>query len=93
MPQYVKKPVVVDALEFDGTPESAQAVIDAFEMEAGCYLPNSTEDGLGVLLISTLEGVMTGSAGDFIIRGVKGECYPCKPDVFAKSYDPAPEQP
>ncbi len=41
------------------------------------------------LLIPTLEGNHIASAGDFIIRGVDGECYPCKPDIFIETYDPA----
>ena len=40
------------------------------------------------LLIKTLEGTMTASAGDYIIRGVNGEHYPCKPDIFDKTYEP-----
>lgn len=40
-------------------------------------------------IISTLEGTMTASPGDWIIRGVKGELYPCKPDIFAATYDAA----
>ena len=39
------------------------------------------------LLINTLEGVMTASVGDWIIKGVKGECYPCKPEIFELTYD------
>ena len=39
------------------------------------------------ITIDTLEGVMTASEGDFIIRGVKGELYPCKPDIFAATYE------
>ena len=41
----------------------------------------------GVLLIETLEGVMTAQMGDWIIRGVQGELYPCKPDIFAEKYE------
>ena len=41
------------------------------------------------LMIATPEGVMTASAGDWIIRGVAGELYPCKPDIFAATYEPA----
>lgn len=43
----------------------------------------------GSMLIDTLEGVMRADPGDWIIRGVKGELYPCKPDIFAATYDPA----
>ena len=44
----------------------------------------------GVLLIDTLEGTMTAQLGDWIIRGVKNELYPCKPDIFAATYEPVP---
>ena len=43
----------------------------------------------GTMLIETLEGVMCATPGDWIIRGVKGELYPCKPDIFAATYEPA----
>ncbi|WP_324541986.1 hypothetical protein [Thauera sp.] len=42
-----------------------------------------------VIQIDTLEGEMEADPGDWILRGVKGECYPCKPDIFAMTYDPA----
>lgn len=42
---------------------------------------------LGILDIPTLEGIMTANANDFIIRGLKGELYPCKPDIFALKYE------
>jgi hypothetical protein len=43
--------------------------------------------GLGTLDIPTREGMMTASAGDWIIRGIQGELYPCKPDIFAATYE------
>lgn len=43
----------------------------------------------GTALIPTLEGVMRASPGDYIIKGLNGELYPCKPDIFEKSYEPA----
>ena len=49
------------------------------------------EDGL--LKIKTLEGVMTAQRGDWIILGVAGELYPCKPDIFATTYEPAGDTP
>lgn len=42
------------------------------------------------MLIDTLEGSMTARSGDWVIRGVKGELYPCKPDIFEATYEPAP---
>lgn len=78
MAKYRKKPVVVDAWLFDteklfGMPDWINA------------------DGLAgeSLYIDTLEGVMEAQPGDWIIRGVKGEVYPCKPDIFAATYEPA----
>lgn len=44
----------------------------------------------GTMLIDTLEGSMTARSGDWVIRGVKGELYPCKPDIFEATYEPAP---
>ena len=96
--KYRKKPVVIDAVQLlwstwsemcehagvgklsDGKPE-------------GCYVDadgqrtNHTDGRIG-LNIPTLEGLMLGIEGDWIIRGVKGELYPCKPDIFAATYEP-----
>ncbi len=75
-----KKPVVVDAWLIKGSEadgELAQAVIDG--------LIRYCEDGS--VLIATLEGTMQGFVGDYIIRGVNGEFYPCKPGIFAKTYE------
>lgn len=92
MPQFRKKPVVVEAMQFDGTPGSAVAVFDAFgaHMPRTKFLPNFNDLSCGGrLVIPTLEGDMTASPGDWIIRGVQGEVYPCKPDIFAQTYEPA----
>ena len=72
-----KIPVVVDGEQWTG---QNQAVIEAF---VGNYLDSNE----GILYIPTLEGRMEASAGDWIIRGVKGEFYPCKPDIFAETYE------
>jgi len=42
----------------------------------------------GIIKIHTLEGVMTANIGDYIVKGIKGEFYPCKPDIFAETYEP-----
>lgn len=82
MARYRKKPVVIDAIQFDGSNGSA---IAAF---FGQTFHNADRgDRTSVLAIPTLEGVMTASAGDWIIKGVKGEFYPCKPDIFAATYE------
>jgi len=96
MPKFRKKPVVIEAI----TCREAHCMmsedwyalpkwfIDAYEgkNEAGV----KTIIGLNHpsrLEIVTLEGVMTADIGDWIIRGVKGELYPCKPDIFAETYE------
>lgn len=77
--KFRKKPVVIDAVQFTGTKEN-YAEIAKFCPSIG-FLPNDT------LLIKTLEGNHTVSMGDWIIKGVKGEFYPCKPDIFELTYE------
>lgn len=86
MSQYRKKPVVISAIQWTG--DNLQAV-DAFFGDAfndwSIY-----EDGdpwEGSLSITTLEGDHRAEPGDWIIRGIKGEFYPCKPDIFAATYE------
>lgn len=76
--KFRKKPVVIDAMRFDGTFSSVEALfIDRCSQVLGS----------DTLQIETLEGVMTANKGDWIIRGVKGEFYPCKPDIFEATYE------
>lgn len=87
--RYRKKPVVIEAVQWTGdniADVSSLAMdskneIDVVGMQGG---------SLGIN-ISTLEGEMTASIGDFIIKGVNGELYPCKADIFAKTYEPVCE--
>lgn len=76
--KYVKKAVIVDALPWTGD-EEAMA-----EFMGELFVPVDEDERLR---IDTLEGTMWANLGDFVIRGVKGEYYPCKPDVFALTYD------
>lgn len=94
---YVKKPVTVEAIRWDGTAKGATPIIDWILRGGGAA--NYRCDGLGEcpgtsdahhINIGTLEGDMTASPGDFVIRGVQGEFYPCKPDIFAQTYEEAP---
>lgn len=79
---FRKKPVAIAAIQFDGT----LASLSAFT------IPEVSQDlGADTVQIHTLEGVMTAEKGDWVIRGVKGEFYPCKPDIFAATYDPVRE--
>lgn len=77
--KYRKKPVVIEAIEWTGS--NAVSVID--------FTNNQARQEGPVLIIPTLEGDHEASLGDMIIKGVKGEFYPCKPDIFAATYDPA----
>jgi hypothetical protein len=78
--KYRKKPVVIEAIKFDGT---------LCSLESFAIPEVSQELGSNAAQIPTLEGVMTAEKGDWIIKGVKGEFYPCKPDIFAATYEPA----
>jgi hypothetical protein len=84
MAKYRKKPVVIDAVEWDGRSET---IFPLAPFENVTAPPEVAEDGR--LHITTLEGVMVAEIGDMVIRGVKGEMYPCKPDIFAATYESA----
>ena len=89
--RYRKKPVEIEAMQFDGTVESANKILGWIGAGGGDAARfHRTKPELG-LVISTLEGRMTANPTDWIIRGVKGEFYPCKSDVFAKSYEAVQE--
>jgi len=83
MPKFRKKPVVIEAEQF--TDENKDRV---FNWMTGNRAPDFNEAGEPVLKIQTLEGVMAANLGDWIIKGVKGEFYPCKPDIFEQTYEP-----
>jgi len=83
--QYRKKPVVIEAVKFEDTAESLAAISDFSDKDISV---NYNEPEHPYLKIHTLEGVMTASPGDWIIKGVKGEFYPCKPDIFEATYEP-----
>jgi len=85
MSKYRKKPVVIDAIQFVDGAKNRHEVLEFTGLAA--YW-RATADA-GEIVIKTLEGEMVGSVGDWIIRGVNGEIYPCKPDIFAKTYDAA----
>lgn len=79
--KYRKKPVTIEAIQWDGKNLSA---IDYF-------MDRVVENKETILVIHTLEGDMEASVGDYIIKGVNGEFYPCKPDIFAKTYEEVTE--
>lgn len=96
MSKFRKKPVVIDAFRWEGKPIKSWDDLDAWLVSLGLpTAPNrNVEDvplwvnGDDSLTIPTLEGDMRCDIGDWIIRGVKGELYPCKPDIFAETYEP-----
>lgn len=81
MAKYRKKPVVIEAIQWTGDNLKELRQMNGFNAVHTCFC--------GDLKIKTLEGIMTASVGDYIIRGVNGEFYPCKPDVFEKTYERA----
>lgn len=78
--KYRKKPAVIDAIEWTGS-----NVDEVVEFMKSSY--SSIFDSNQNLTIYTLEGDMKANVGDFIIRGVDGEYYPCKPEIFNKTYE------
>lgn len=81
MAKYRKKPVIIDAIQWTGA--NTKEVLSFF---ATGYSKMSIGND-GSFRIHTLEGDMIASPGDYIIRGVKGEYYPCKPDIFEQTYE------
>jgi len=86
MPRYRKKPVEIEAIQL--TRDSFRAAVRFVPID---QFSAASEDDEGHVYVDirTLEGVMRANEGDWIIRGVKGEHYPCKPDIFAATYEPA----
>lgn len=83
MAKYRKKPVIIDAWEFDGWLDYSKTLPK--EIKDAVDIIRLTQDGK--LQIKILEGNMIANRGDFIIKGVKGEYYSCKPDIFEATYE------
>lgn len=85
MTKYRKKPIEIEAWRFGG-PDMPGWLVAA--MEAGTVMwHKGTRDSSPCYTIMTLEGTMRADPGDWIIKGVAGEIYPCKPDIFDKTYE------
>ena len=95
--KYRKKPVVVEAIRFEGfnyleikdfvnNDKICEVEINDIAWEAGKAPP------IAEIHINTLEGRMKANLGDYIIKGVNGEFYPCKPDIFEKTYEKVEEE-
>ncbi len=78
MKRYIKKPIVIEAVQYNGN--NVQEILNFCGGTAVVGM-------LSEITIKTLEGPLHVSDGDFIIKGVEGEFYPCKPDIFEKTYD------
>ena len=97
--QYRKKPVVIEAMHFEGDNAHLHSVYQWIEENTqGSFDVNdpsgevpasgvSIDAATGFMVIATLEGIMQVKVGDYIIRGVQGEFYPCKPDIFEATYE------
>lgn len=83
--KYRKKPVIIEAIQFE---DNSDRIIEIHEFMGGDTIRVNYEDKDNpYLTIETLEGTMKASVGDYIIKGVNGEFYPCKPDIFEKTYE------
>lgn len=97
--KYRKKPIVIEAIQFIVTKEIPCKFgihKETNSMEIAEFMkqilhvkttPNGTKEGRTYIEIPTLEGIMQANIGDYIIKGVKGEFYPCKPDIFEMTYE------
>jgi len=94
--KYRKKPVVIEAVQYKiireipckfGNHKESNSMEIAQFMESVLHVHFDKKGEY--IEIETLEGVMRADIGDYIIKGVSGEFYPCKPDIFAKTYEPA----
>lgn len=90
--KYTKKKVTIEASQYQGTEESFHEVCKELGLKINATNAYQTEDmkmvffSSGSMIIETLEGDMLARSGDFVIKGIKKEVYPCKPDIFRESY-------
>ena len=84
MKKYRKKPVVIEAVPVPSKAEECYAIRDNLRAQGADIDLCQDQQGMA---IKTLEGTMIASCGDYIIKGIQGEFYPCKPDIFEATYD------
>lgn len=93
--KYRKKPVVIEAVQWNGyNLEEIMNFIDSefkYNKDNTYYYTDKFLYSDNELTIRTLEGLMKASIGDYIIKGINGEYYPCKPDIFEKTYEKVEE--
>lgn len=80
--KYRKKPVEIEAVQWNG-----KNFDEIYDFMYGVFKQTIMDTSDNKIIINTLEGDMTASIGDFIIKGVKEEFYPCKPDIFELTYE------
>lgn len=85
MTAFRKRPVVIEAVRWTG--DNIEAVFTFMAPVRPIYVGGEFNDADDLIAIDTLEGRMIAGKGDWIIRGVAGELYPCKPDIFAATYE------
>lgn len=85
MPKFIKKPVVIEAVKWSGN-NYLEVINLSVEITGQTLRRSVSKNRDKTLTIRTLEGDMTANIGDYIIRGVKDEIYPCKPDIFEATY-------
>jgi len=85
--KFRKKPVVIEAHQWDGSVPNAQLIVGWIQQGGAAASVSPGWHSVDRINIPTLEGTITAIAGDWIICGVKGEFYPCKPDIFAATYE------
>ena len=87
MTKFRKKPVVIEAWQWDGSFKSYQAISQALGSPDKFFFVELNDGADTEIEIQTLEGTMRALPKDYVIRGVKGELYPCKPDIFEATYE------
>ena len=85
MAKYRKRPVVIEAEQF--TDQNKDMIYNWATSIRGNVTHSWDNKGQPILLIPTLEGEMICSLGDYLIKGIQGELYPCKPDIFEQTYE------
>lgn len=91
MPKFKKKPVVIEALQYNGDVYSDIGIFLPLNRNIGVVSDSPFYVRENELYIKTLEGHMHVNKGDWVIKGVHGEYYPCKPDIFDKTYEKVEE--
>ncbi|MBT2680042.1 hypothetical protein J7E38_13590 [Bacillus sp. ISL-35] len=85
--KYRKKPVVIEAIQFNTLEDYLRICKWIDDSESTLSAVETVEFRTPIMLVNTLEGTMTAKPGDYIIKGVNGEFYSCKPDIFEATYE------